>query len=168
MRTVSKLAGLTLAGAAALGAANSLTAVAARPGGTINYFEVSTANGTGTTVLTGAITDYGVDHEGALANGSDNEIVLKKGTFDVDIDKLDRAVKFSVNAKTCVYSESGSGPTSLLAGTGAYAGIKGTLTITVSGRGILPRSSNGRCASAQSAPPLVAVSTAQGSGKVSF
>ena len=56
----------------------------------------------------------------------------------------------------------------LLGGSGSYAGIRGTLTITVSGRGILPTSSSGACEKGGSAPPLVAVSTASGSGSVSF
>jgi len=139
-----------------------------RAGGVVQYFETSTRNGSATVVVTGPFTDYGVDHAGALQSGTVNQIVLKNGSFGLDIVRLDHAVVFAVDSRTCAYSESGSGPTRILDGTGAYAGIKGTLTITVSGRGILPRSSTGVCEKGGDAAPLVAVSTASGSGVVSF
>jgi hypothetical protein len=163
------LTGLAVLGGA-LRAGPAASGAGAPPGRgkVLNYFETSTRNGTATVVVTGSFTDYGLDKEGALDGGTVNEIVLKHGSFDIDIAKLDHAVVFSVDDKTCAYIESGTGPARLLGGTGAYAGIRGTITITVSGRGILPTSSTGACEKSGSAAPLVAVSTAFGSGTVSL
>lgn len=164
-----QLACSTAAAGALLVATNAPAAgPAPRPGGVLHYFETSTKNGTATVVVTGPFTDYGVDHASARASGSVNEISLKQGSFALDITRLDHAVVFSVDSATCAYSESGTGPTRILDGTGAYAGIRGTLTITVSGKGILPKSNNGVCEKDGYAAPLVAVSTASGSGTVSF
>jgi hypothetical protein len=163
------LTGLALLGGASFGgAAASGAGPVAERGGVVNYFEASTRNGSATVVVTGPFTDYGVDKEAALDGGTVNEIVLKHGSFDLDIKKLDHAVVFAVDSKTCAYIESGTGPARLLGGKGAYAGIRGTLTITVSGRGVLPTSSTGACEKSGYAPPLVAVSTAFGSGPVAF
>jgi hypothetical protein len=163
------LTGLAVLGGALLGGAAAARAgPMARGGGLLHYFETSTRNGSATVVVTGPFTDYGTDREAALAGGTVNEIVLKHGSFDLDISRLEHAVAFSVDSRTCAYVESGTGPARLLGGSGSYAGIRGTLTITVSGRGILPTSSSGACEKGGSAPPLVAVSTASGSGSVSF
>ena len=144
------------------------SAAAAPRGGVIDYYESSVANGSGTVVVSGAIDDYGVDHAGALGGGSVNQIVLKRGSFAVAIAALGRAVVFSVDRRSCVYRESGHGTVRVLDGTGAYAGIRGSLAITVSGRGVLPRLAGGGCNRTRSGVPLVAVSSAQGSGTVSF
>jgi hypothetical protein len=160
------LASLTLALGSLAGCPAAVGA--GRAGGILHYFETSTANGTGSAVVSGVFSDYGVDHEGTLDGGNGNEIVLQKGSFEVEIARLNHSVRFSLDPVSCVYRESGSAPTTLQNGTGAYAGIKGTVTITVAGTGILPRLADGKCNTTHTAAPLVALSTAQGSGRVSF
>ena len=81
---------------------------------------------------------------------------------------MEKALRVSTDARTCVYVESVTAPARFFAGTGDYAGISGTLEVTVRGTGLLPRLPGGACASFGTTEPLVAISTATGTGRVSF
>jgi hypothetical protein len=169
MRTVIlSRVGLVLVAGSLAGAALATAATPAIHGGSITYSESSTSNGSGTVVIGGAFADYGSDRAGALDRGTVNVVTLKLGSFEVDIARLERALHASTDARTCVYVESVTASARLFAGTGAYAGISGTLEVTVRGTGVLPRLPGGACASFGTAEPVVAISTATGTGRVSF
>ena len=157
-------------GAALFGGATAFAASAQTTSrGAVNYFEVSTlGSGTATAVVTGAITDYGVDHVGVADNGNVNQIVLQKGSFEVNVSELNKADVPVLHAKTCSYTAEGTASVTLLDGTGAYAGIKGTIKITSMSVGVLPRLTSGTCNESDSASPLEVVRSARGSGTVSF
>ena len=90
---IARVLGLAALGATLFGGATAFAASAQTTSrGTVNYFEVSTlGSGTATAVVTGAITDYGVDHVGVADNGNVNQIVLQKGSFEVNVSKLNKA-----------------------------------------------------------------------------
>ena len=164
------LMGFAVLGTVLLGASAAFGASTQKvSGGAVDYFEVSSsASGTAVAVITGAITDYGADHVGIADDGNVNQIVLQKGSFEVNVSKLNKADIPVLHASTCSFSVEGSESATLLDGTGAYAGIKGKIKITSVSVGILPRLQSGKCNESNSAVPLEIVRTARGSGTVSF
>src|SRR5690348_914428 len=56
-------------------------------GGEVHFYEADTAlsGNFGTVVLTGAVTDHGVDHQGIAGGGEINKLVLSKGSFEVNV-----------------------------------------------------------------------------------
>ncbi len=52
-------------------------------GGGVHLYEADTAlaGNLGTVVLTGAVTDHGIDHQGVAGGGTINRLVLSKGSF---------------------------------------------------------------------------------------
>jgi hypothetical protein len=167
-----------LAPAAALGvallAASAGLATAAVPtaGGEVHVYEAdpSLASPVGNIVLTGAITDHGKDHEGVAGGGTINKLVLSKGSFEVNTVKLDDNPPPPVNGSSCSFADSVSGPTSIVKGSGtrAYKGISGTIKITVTEAGLVPRLKSGKCNDSPSAVPVAGVALVRGSGRVSF
>ena len=144
-------------------------------GGSVRVF--GTPNGGGGPVLfTGAIGDYGTTQRETAsgtpnANGNFVKFTLKHGTFVGDgtglFDAINHA-KFSFNSSTCSGSGGGSGPVTLSAGTGQYAGISGTFRVTVTFAEVGPRLKNGKCNMKQNAKPLAQTGSITGSGHVSF
>lgn len=130
-RSVTKttVAGFLLASAAVL-AVNGAAAVASGPTSRAVQF-LSTQSGHQPTydVVTGAITDYGND----VAIGQNaQKVILKKGTFEIDTAKLNKNIKFKPSKAGCSSIASGSASALPVSrGTGAYAGIAGSLTIKV-------------------------------------
>jgi hypothetical protein len=133
----------------------------------------------GTTVttpilITGAITDYGKATSVTKAgkpdeNGNYERIVLKKGTFWVDATALNKklnGVKPTIDMANCYFAFKGSGPTSLIKGTGAYAGISATIDVTLNFVGIGPRLPNGKCNT--KVAPLAQYGDVTGSGTASY
>jgi hypothetical protein len=163
-----------------LGSGLSAVRAAAPAGGAIQVFVTPTEDGPGTIVVTGAIGDFGttltINKSGkANPNGNFEKIILKKGTFEVDSTVLNAAsnkVQPTFNAKTCSASLSVSGRVTLLAGTGLYKGIGGTLTITEMGGFVLPTitsgAKKGRCNTSNSAQPLAQSFLFTGTGTVTF
>jgi hypothetical protein len=151
-------------------------------GGKVNVFVTpSSANGPkGTIVVTGAIGDFGktlnVTKSGKPdANGAYVKITLQQGSFLVNATKLDAKTNHlqpTVNKATCSVSASGTGPVTLSNGAGLYAGISGTLQITVKFAFIGPRFSSGphkgQCNESNNAPALAQYESITGSGTVSF
>jgi hypothetical protein len=127
-------------------------------------------------LFTGAIGDYGTstskDKNGKVdPNGSYIEIVLKKGTFQVNAVALDKKLSEVVpvfTAATCSELFTGSGPTTVSDGTGLYKGISGTVTITETFAGIAARHANGTCNVSQSSQPVAQYVGITGVGKVKF
>src|SRR5271166_900873 len=90
-------------------------------------------------VITGAIGDYGTATSETASgvpqpSGGYVAIKLTKGTFMVNSvslnKKLNSAPPTMFNLKTCSVYFVGKGPVTVYKGTGIYAGISGTITIT--------------------------------------
>lgn len=137
-------------------------------GGVIHVYEVdaSLTSSVGNIILTGAIADHGKDHQGIAAKGTINKLVLTKGTFEVNTSKL--TVNPPLDPKTCTIAGSATGPVAIVAGsgTGAYRGLRGTVTATVTIAGVLPKLKSGKCNG--KAAPVAGFSWVKASGKVSF
>lgn len=137
-------------------------------GGVVHVYEVdpSLTSTVGNIIFTGAIADYGKDHEGVAAKGTVNRLVLTKGTFEVDTSKL--PVNPPIDPKTCAIAGSATGPVAIVSGsgTGAYRGIRGTVKTTVTVAGVLPKLKNGKCNS--NGAPVAGFTWVKASGKVSF
>jgi hypothetical protein len=147
-------------------------------GGKVDVFVTqSSPNGAkGTIVVTGAIGDYGktlnVDKSGKPnTNGAYVKITLQQGSFLVNATKLNAKLnhlKPTINTATCSFSAAGTGRVTLFNGTGLYAGISGTLQISVKFAFIGPRLSNGQCNQSNKARALAQYQSITGSGTVSF
>jgi len=155
----------------------SIAGASATSNGIIHFYSDQSNDITGATgpiVITGVIGDYGtatsIDKNGTVnVNGNYEKVVLKKGTFiinSVALDKSTSNAQPTINSSNCSVSESASGSVSLFDGTGAYAGIKGTLSVEVTFAGIIPTSKNGKCNG--NAQPLGVFGTITGSGPVTF
>jgi hypothetical protein len=136
-------------------------------GGVVHVYEddSSLTTNLGNIILTGAINDHGKDRQGVAGKGTINKLVLTKGTFEVDTSKL--TLNPPLDAKACTLAGSSTGPVSIVAGsgTGAYRGVRGTVTTTVTIVGVLPKK-NGKCNT--NAAPVAGFSWVKGSGRVSF
>ena len=58
----------------------------------------------------------------------------------------------SINKSNCSVSFTAHGPTTITSGTGDYAGISGTVKISITFAGIAPKKANGTCNLADNAP----------------
>ena len=136
---------------------------------------------TGTTVtspiiVTGVVTDYGkatsVTKTGKPdENGNYEKIVLRKGGFWVDATALNKKINndpATIDKKNCFFAFKGSGPTKLINGTGAYAGISGNVTVTVNFVAVGPRLENGKCNLSNNAAPAAQYGVVTGAGTASY
>lgn len=174
---VGKLEVAVAVGAAAclLGAGSSALAASTPHGGKVRVFVTNTSQTRGKILLTGAIGDYGTtvsqDADGKVdPNGDFEKVALKHGGFIVDATALDRKVnraKPTLNPANCSFSLTASGPTTLKDGTGAYAGIGGTVVITLTYAGIVPKTAQG-CELSNNAPTYGGYQAISGVGTVSF
>jgi hypothetical protein len=127
-------------------------------------------------LFTGVIGDYGTstsqDKNGkADSNGNYEAVTLQQGTFMIDATKLDakaNKTKPVMNASTCSFSLTATGPASIIAGsgTGAYKGLTGKILITISFAGYGPVKS-GKC-EIQSGEPTSSYSSITGTGTVTY
>jgi hypothetical protein len=130
--------------------------------------------GTGTIFVIGVIADYGTTvNVTAAGKPSENyaKINLTKGGFEVDLttlNKITNAETPAFSAATCMFWGSGSGPITLSNGTGAYAGLTGTLTVHETYVGVAPRLASGRCNMAQNATPTHMTMQVTATGHVSY
>jgi hypothetical protein len=99
--------------------------LAAAFSGIIHDYEIGGVGSTDQDVITGAFTDYGVDHTGALDHGMVNKVVLAKGSFEANVKKLFAKTKATVNSKTCSIVLTSTAPVQLSHGTRAYKGSTG-------------------------------------------
>jgi len=156
----------------------AIATASSTPGGLIKIFSDQsndTNNGaTGPIVITGAIGDYGtattINKDGTVnSSGNYVKIVLKKGTFEINsiaFNKATNSAQPTSNAANCSNVVIATGPVTLFDGTGAYAGIGGTLTITLNVAYIAPKTANGKCN--ENTQPADFFATITGSGVVSF
>jgi hypothetical protein len=149
-------------------------AAAAPKGGRIYVFADGISHTRSRTTVTGAIGDhgYGVTENargGVDPNGDYEKVVLSQGTFVVNEVKADaefhRHATVQLNHDNCSFRFSGSGTATIGHGTGAYAGITGTVTITLNAADIAPRK-GGQCNF--DGRPTGAFGTVIGHGVVSF
>jgi hypothetical protein len=142
----------------------------ASTGGRFRVYEADTAlaGNFGTVILTGAVTDHGIDHQGVAGGGTINRLVLAKGSFEINVGALGSLLNFPVNPNTCSSHGSATAPVPIVggSGTGAYQGISGTFEGTVAVASIVPRLANGSCDTNATQYPGVLI--ASGGGTVSF
>jgi hypothetical protein len=142
----------------------------ASKGGEVHLYEADTAlsGNLGTVVLTGAVTDHGVDHQGVAGGGEINKLVLSKGSFEVNVGGFGDTLNFPVNPKTCSSDGSATAQIPIVdgTGTGAYKGISGTLDVTVATASIVPRLASRDCNTNATRYPGVLI--ASGTGTVSY
>ncbi len=145
--------------------------------GTVSVWSVQKIEGAKAPIIfTGAIGDYGTaisqDKNGKVdANGSYVKMALKKGTFfanAVSLNNVLNGANPTYNQTNCSGSFTGAGPVTLYGGTGAYAGITGTIQVSVTFAFVDPKKANGKCNTSENANPLVSYSTITGSGTVSY
>lgn len=163
MRTaaIGTLAVASLAGA--IGDTSAFAASGAKTTGKVSAL-ITSQGGKTYDVWQGAITDYGTDR--AAAHGM-QKIVLRQGSFLVDAAKFDKSIKFKSDPKTCGYSGAGSASAAAISGgTGAYAGISGSLKIKGTFSGIAAKKA-GKCAF-QAPKGLADSYVIQVTGKVSY
>jgi hypothetical protein len=161
----------------ALGAGSAALAASSTPqGGKIRVFVTTAASNKEKIVVTGAIGDYGTtvsqDANGKVdPNGTFEKVTLKHGSFIINdtalTKKLDSEKPTSVNISNCSIVFVGSGPTTIGNGTGAYAGITGTLRLTYTFAGIAPKTAQ-RCNFSNNMPDGGTYISVTGTGNVSF
>ncbi len=170
---VGKLAAVVGVTACALGAGSVALAASTPQGGKIRVFVTNTSPTKGTIVITGAIGDYGTtvsqDANGKPdPNGNFEKVTLKQGGFIVNGTELNKKLnnaKPTINKANCSFSFTGTGPTTVGDGTGAYAGISGNIAITVTFAEIAKKTAKG-CSS--NGNGLAGYESITGSGTVSF
>ena len=154
------MGGLTLASAAASARSSS-------SGGSIQVWLTPSLTGNGGKILiTGAIADYGV-----TKGKKSGQAVLKKGTIKVNLKQFNaatNAVNPTINPSNCSTSFTASAPVPIVSGTGAYAGITGSFTLTAQYAFILPKTKSGSCNTSNNANPISQYGSVSGSGTVSL
>jgi hypothetical protein len=160
----ASVAASTSVAAARSGAASA----SARPGaGVIHIVLVNTSLDTAAptqVLITGAFSDHGTGKHGTWH--------LTRGTITVNASAL-KAVIASPSfgtfyTRSCSFSGSATGRTPIVGGTGAYAGIHGTLTVTETNAEEGSLRASGACNTSSSAPAVAEDLVVTGSGRVSF
>ena len=154
------MGGLTLASAAA-------SAQSSSSDGSIQVWLTPSLTGNGGKILiTGAIADYGV-----TKGKKSGQAVLKKGTIKVNLKQFNaatNAVNPTINPSNCSTSFTASALVPIVSGTGAYAGITGSFTLTAQYAFILPKTKSGSCNTSNNANPISQYGSVSGSGTVSL
>jgi hypothetical protein len=163
---------MTLASGGALAAFAATSA--ASPSGAIHIYETSNQGprASGTVVITGAVNDAGVGYATGnvtaggkmmLSNGSIKDV--PSHTF---ISREQDLFGAAVNPPGCAVERTITGPVKIVGGTGAYAGITGTVNATYTVAAVLPKLKNGACNTAHHARPIGVAIFIKASGNVSF
>ena len=122
--------------------------VAARPASVTGaeHFQLITLSPTATKLAVtswGVDTMAGVDHEGSSnTNTATDTLVYPKGTFKVT---HTGPFNLKVNPKTCFIDATSKGTIKISGGTGAYKGISGKGTFSLTVIGIAPKTKAGAC-----------------------
>jgi hypothetical protein len=170
---VGKVVTVVGVAACALGVGSASVAAATPQGGKIRVFVTSTSETKGKILITGAIGDYGTtvsqDANGKPnPNGNFEKVTLQQGGFIVDGTELNKklnSAKPTINKANCSFSFTGTGPTTVGNGTGAYAGISGNIAITVTFAEIAKKTAKGCSPNGNG---LAGYQSITGSGTVSF
>jgi hypothetical protein len=146
------------------------------PGGAVQVWGTPANGGGGPVLLTGAVGDSGHSANANASgtptkNGSYTLLKLKKGTILVNTTQLNKDTNnnstppTSMNATTCSYTFVVTDPVPVVSGTKAYAGISGSINVTISFAFVTPMK-NGTCN--PNANPIAQYGSILGSGTVSF
>ncbi len=140
---------------AAVSLATAATAAAAAPtvhSGQIKMFAAFTYDPSTPVVVAGAIGDHGrgvfMNRSGhPTPNGNFLKITLSQGTITINGSQVSRAFhpEGPVNKQTCSVIVGGSAPVQIVSGTGAYAGIHGSLHATGQAAIDAPHKPGGGC-----------------------
>jgi hypothetical protein len=115
-------------------------------------------------VVTGAIADYGTDHDGGH---NMQKIVLSKGSFDLGAGQFNKNFKVKTDKATCAVTATSHGTNMPIShGSGAYAGISGSVSIKATFAELAQKSSNGKCELDKR--PISASDVLLGNGTVSY
>jgi len=169
-RVKAALVGIAVTAAAASLAVSTASAGSAAPkpgAGTIHVYLVNTSlnpNAANDILITGSFSDHGTGKKGTWS--------LAKGTITVN----NAAVGAIVNSPTwgtsytssCSFDGVAKGPVTIVSGTGAYVGITGSLSFTLTEAGQGPLLKNGKCNDANNAQAVAQDLIGVGSGNVSF
>ena len=161
---------VTLAGGGALAAFAATSA--GSPSGAIHIYETSNhgPRASGTVVITGAVNDAGVGYAtGNVTAGG--KMMLSKGSIkDVPsptfISREQDLFGAAVNPPGCAVVGTITGPVKIVGGTGAYAGITGTVNATYTVAAVLPKRKNGTCNTAHKVRPIGVAIFIKASGNV--
>jgi hypothetical protein len=169
------LAGLLLGGRAAFGESSGDSESS---GSAFQVWGTPGNNGGGTVLFTGALGDSGTAAS-ANANGQPDPngnyelLSLQKGTILTNNTELNEDSNnpnrppTTFNNKTCSATFVTTDPSPIVSGTGAYSGIRGSATITLSFALVFPLT-NATCSMNSNASPLAQYGSITGSGTVSF
>jgi hypothetical protein len=177
MRAVKILLGVVLLCGLLFGATAALGSSAPMMGGAVQFWVTPSPTGNGGQVLiTGAIGDYGkaqnVTAAGKAApkKSAYKDLMLKNGTILINLTKYMQAQN---NANPTMYNKincsaylSVSAPATIVSGTGAYKGIRGTVTLHAENAALLPKTKKGSCN--ENANPVNDYVAVNGSGTVTF
>jgi hypothetical protein len=177
MRVAKTALGVAVVGSLLFSGASAFAATAP-VGGTIKVWAPFTQDEPGVPiVITGAIADSG---KGVAANSAGKptkngeyvKLVLKKGTVLIDRTQLGAANAAAespdFNDVNCSGSAVASAPVPIVSGTKSYAGITGSVAMTLTYAFILPLTSSGKCDESNVDPPVAFWGSLAGSGTVSF
>jgi hypothetical protein len=131
-------------------------------------------------IFTGAIGDHGVSIP-ATSQGKPSKkntgyrlFVMKKGTIFFNTKQIDAAENdnntqpTTENNTTCSFTFVVTEPATIISGTKAYAGITGSISVTISYAAVLPLTKNGKCNPDTNANPTAQIGFVTGSGTVSY
>jgi|NGEPerStandDraft_6_1074524.scaffolds.fasta_scaffold101134_2 hypothetical protein len=179
MTRVAKTAlGVAVLGSLLFGSASAF-GTTDRAGGAIQVWgtpSLSSSNGGGTIVLTGAVADSGktmnVNSDSKPNNKGNYKLLeLKKGDILLNGTQingaLNNAAPTEFNSTTCSGSFTAAAPVSAVSGTKAYAGITGMVNVTVTFAIVLPLT-KGKCNENTNANPIAGYASIVGTGTVSF
>jgi hypothetical protein len=167
-RTFLKLASTSAAAAAVAAGVFGVVSAAASAGqgqtsGRISILVVAHGNKSDD-IVTGAIADHGTDHD---AGHNTQKIVLSKGSFDVGAGQFNKNFKVKTDKATCaVTATSHATHMPISHGSGAYAGITGSISIKATFAELAQKSSSGKCELDKT--PISASDVLIGSGTVSY
>jgi len=150
---------------------------ATRPGGVVKLWAATENGNSVPVVLTGAIGDYGhvlsVNSAGKIdANGNFAKLILTKGTIILNSTTANAeqqtARPTDANAATCSGSVVTTAPNPIVRGTGAYAGVTGSIAITETFAFVGPFTKSGKCDAASGHTPAGMFTVIVGAGNVDF
>jgi hypothetical protein len=138
-------------GALGVGGAASAAASASPNHGTVHVWVTPGHGAVDQILLTGVIGDHGtatsMDKNGTVdKNGKYVKVALSRGGFEVDAAALNQKLAKlapKVDSASCTLWASGSGNVTLGDGTGAYAGISGTVKLSTNFAAVFPRYTSG-------------------------
>ena len=149
-----------------------VASAAANPRGSLALYEARIGStSTWSVIVTGTVSDHGVDHVGAVDSGKFDKVVLSRGTFEIGNATIAANLtsgEQSAGTKGCWFTLADSGSVALKDGTGAYSGIRGTLKFSLTRAAIMPRRSNGSCEYGTNFTPVSSVGWLDAQGSITL